>query len=76
MNIWYLKHPTSKYYDCDVKSEARKHNAKILDFKFMGDNEQGQGCPIEKGLEPIEKKPKRIRRTKAQIEAERETAND
>jgi len=69
--IWYLKHPTSKYYDIDVKSEAIKAKAKIVDVKFIGDNEQGEGCPVEKGIEPVKvEKPKRKRRTKAEMEAD------
>lgn len=48
MKVWYLKHPTSKYYDVDVKKEARIAGAKIIDAKFIGDNKNPSDCPKEK----------------------------
>ena len=54
--VWYLKHPTSKFYEEDVKKTAIKAGAKILDIKFIGDKENAKDCPkikVEKSKEAV-----------------------
>ena len=55
MKVWYLKHPTSKYYEGDVKSQAKEAGAKIIDIKFADGKESASDCPAVKG----EEKPKK-----------------
>ena len=57
--IWYLKFPTYKYYDIDVKVEAQKAKAKIIDERFQGDEKSADDCPKIKGVEPKKESPKK-----------------
>ena len=64
MKIWYLKFPTYKFYDIDVKAEAIKAKAKIIDSRFQGDADNAIDCPVAKGDEPKEAPKKRTRKVK------------
>ena len=72
MKTWYLKFPVSKYYESDIKRQAAIAKARIIDARFQGDDKSAEDCPLPKGEEkPVEEKPKRKRRTKAEIEADK-----
>lgn len=60
--IWYLKFPTFEHYDIDVKAEAQKAKAKIIDDRFQGEEKSAEDCPKLKGSEAPKKrgrKPKK-----------------
>jgi aspartyl-tRNA synthetase len=58
---WYVNFPLFQYEE-DVKDLAKKHNLKIIDAKFQGNNLQAKNAPelTIKGQE----KPKRTRAKK------------
>jgi hypothetical protein len=56
MKIWYLKFPTYKHYDIDVKAEAIKAKAKIIDERFQGEEKSAEDCPKVKGQEEPKKR--------------------
>lgn len=56
MKVWFLKFPVSKYYDIDVKAEAVKAKAKIIDDRFQGDEKSAEDCPKVKGQEAPKKR--------------------
>lgn len=66
MKTWYLKHPISKYYDVDVKREAKKAEAKIIDFKFIGDEKNPNDCPKEIGYEEPKKRTRKPKEEKVE----------
>jgi len=68
MKIWYLKFPIHKFYDGDMKAEAVKAKAKIIDARFQGDNKSSEDCPIAKGDESkAEPKKRKTRKSKEVI---------
>jgi hypothetical protein len=46
--IWYLKTPVWKYYEGDVKAQARKADARIIDVRFIGKAKNASDIPKEK----------------------------
>lgn len=52
--VWYLKHPTAKYYEGNVKKQAIKASAKIIDIKFIGKDESATDCPKMKATKKPE----------------------
>jgi len=65
MKVWYLKHPTSKYYEGDVKAKAKEAKAIIIDIKFADGKESSSDCPAIIGEE---KPKKRGRKPKEETE--------